>query len=47
MRIHHSNKKKPQGTTKKPEQIDCHSFQTHLCKAFPKFPPCIKKTPTL
>jgi hypothetical protein len=29
-----------------PERIDCHSFQTHLCKAFPKFPPCIKKTPT-
>ncbi|CAF1382567.1 unnamed protein product [Adineta ricciae] len=27
-----------------PEQIDCHSFQTHLCKAFPKFPPCLKKT---
>ena len=38
------NKKKPQPT--KPEQIDCHSFQTHLCKAFPKFPPCIKKPRT-
>ena len=35
------NKKK---ATPQPEQIDCHSFQTHLCKAFPKFPPCIKKT---
>lgn len=34
-------KKKPEP---KPEQIDCHSFQTHLCKAFPKFPPCLKKT---
>ena len=30
---------------KKPDKIDCHSFQTHLCKAFPKFPPCIKKSP--
>ena len=38
------NKKKSSTT---PEQIDCHSFQTHLCKAFPKFPPCIKKTSTL
>ncbi|UJR34334.1 hypothetical protein I4U23_021737 [Adineta vaga] len=28
----------------KPETIECHSFQTHLCKAFPKFPPCLKKT---
>jgi hypothetical protein len=42
------NKKKPQATTTtKPQPIDCHSFQTHLCIAFPKFPPCIKKTPTL
>ncbi|CAF0727168.1 unnamed protein product [Adineta steineri] len=32
--------------TPKPQQIDCHSFQTHLCKAFPKFPPCLKKTTT-
>ncbi|CAF1342121.1 unnamed protein product [Rotaria sp. Silwood1] len=31
-------------TSPKPEHIDCHSFQSHLCKAFPKFPPCIKKT---
>jgi hypothetical protein len=39
------SKKKPQEPITKPEQLDCHSFQTHLCKAFPKFPPCIKKTP--
>ena len=31
-------------TTGKPNQLDCHSFQTHLCQAFPKFPPCLKKT---
>jgi hypothetical protein len=36
-------KKKPEPHV---EHIDCHSFQTHLCKAFPKFPPCIQKTPT-
>lgn len=30
---------------KKPSKIDCHSFQTHLCKAFPTFPPCLKKSP--
>ncbi|CAF1243337.1 unnamed protein product, partial [Didymodactylos carnosus] len=29
--------------TKKPkEEIGCTSFQTHLCRAFPKFPPCTK-----
>lgn len=42
-------KKKPEPTTPtptKPDQLDCHSFQTHLCQAFPKFPPCLKKTPT-
>jgi hypothetical protein len=39
------NKKKAPAPITKPEQLDCHSFQTHLCKAFPKFPPCIKKTP--
>lgn len=42
------SKKKPSTTTKttptKPEQLDCHSFQTHLCLAFPKFPPCTKNT---
>ena len=26
----------------KSEDLDCHSFQAHLCKAFPKFPPCLK-----
>ena len=26
------------------EKVDCHSFQSHLCKAFPKFPPCLQKT---
>jgi hypothetical protein len=41
------NKKKPQTIPIKSEQLDCHSFQTHLCKAFPKFPPCIKKTSKL
>lgn len=25
------------------EKLDCHSFEIHLCKAFPKFPPCLKK----
>jgi hypothetical protein len=39
------NKKKSQSAPTKPEEIDCNSFQTHLCKAFPKFPPCLKKTP--
>ncbi|CAF1237815.1 unnamed protein product [Rotaria magnacalcarata] len=38
------SKKKPTTAPTKPEQLDCHSFQGHLCKAFPKFPPCIKKT---
>ncbi|CAF3042810.1 unnamed protein product [Rotaria socialis] len=38
------SKKKPTAAPTKPEQLDCHSFQEHLCKAFPKFPPCIKKT---
>ena len=39
------SQKKPQTSITKPEQLDCHSFRTHLCKAFPKFPPCIKKKP--
>ncbi|CAF1170547.1 unnamed protein product [Rotaria sordida] len=30
-------------TSLQSQQIDCHSFQSDLCKAFPKFPPCIKK----
>jgi hypothetical protein len=36
-------KKKSPSAPTKPEQLDCHSFQGHLCKAFPKFPPCLKK----
>jgi hypothetical protein len=40
-------KKKAEAPPTKPEELDCHSFQTHMCVAFPKFPPCIKKTPKL
>jgi len=40
-------KKKAEAAPTKPEELDCHSFQTHMCVAFPKFPPCIKKTPKL
>jgi len=41
------SKKKPSSPPTKPEQLDCHSFESHMCKAFPKFPPCLKKTPKL
>lgn len=41
------SKKKPEKSSIKSEEIDCHSFESHMCKAFPKFPPCIKKIPKL
>ncbi|CAF3323589.1 unnamed protein product, partial [Rotaria sp. Silwood2] len=34
-----SKNKSSSTTSLKTLFIDCNSFQTHLCKAFPKFPP--------